>query len=902
MKKKVIFVSCILWGVVSAFAAATPLEYGKVTEARWVYAAPTGDDFSTSICARLEFEIDKTKKVAKAWFYSCREKCDNLYVNGEGFGCTLWPDFKSLTGHVIASGGEITHFVKPGKNVIAMKLRWRKNRNRADKNRCCGFILRGAVEYADGTKAEFVSKAERVKVSEVEENGWQRREFDDSVWQRGYEIGDATSYPWARYSDLVRQFGTPEECAAYQEWLKKGGGGFPEEKLLAEPDSPNAKVVFSGRTPGIETNGRIIPPYSLMEVRLVPGETTDEMVRHASERGLRLYGLDRFLRGKYEAADGSYDFTQFDGGVRRILALDPEARFLLYYRNGAEMPSGWVEKHPDELVGFAKVTPGRKGFGDFKASPAVPSFASKVYREEERRFWKAFGDYARSQPWGRRIIGIHCGYGGSGDGMPCGCHAMPDTGKRMTEAFRRYLEKKYKTDAELQESWGDQKVTRRTAMVPDCAQRMATGNVIRDLADPRDRRLEDYYDCYTLEFQDFMIDFGKAVKEALPGCLAGAYFGYAILSYSPEGMTTRIDKLLESEYFDYFYSTTKGYNLLDGMRRILVDRCRKHGKLCSIEGDVRPHTAIGFGGEKEIVCTTPQDSRATFGKMVGNGLIWGTGWQAVDFGPAQSGVGKYWFDCDEALDSFEIANKLWKRLWEHPSDTPNEIAVVMDPDGPWRDGVGDRDVCEIREQKMVENPISALNLSGYAWNLVSLEEYASSEHRYRVVVFMNTMAMTKELGKAAAKAKKDGTYEVWCNQAGLRGEKGYIKDALERLTAGAKEFKRFEFPPVEPALWAKIFAAAGCKALTKPGFYVARNGDLIEIFSTGKKFEHSGWGMNCAKRFLDLSGDLEIELGADIDQAVDLYTRERYEVKEGVLSLHTEYPRTWLLKVRRKEN
>ena len=64
--------------------------------------------------------------------------------------------------------------------------------------------------------------------------------------------------------------------------------------------------------------------------------------------------------------------------------------------------------------------------------------------------------------------------------MPTGAHCMPDTGKRMTEAFRRYLQEKYATDADLQRAWGDDAVTRATASVPD--QKLRMGSALGDNA------------------------------------------------------------------------------------------------------------------------------------------------------------------------------------------------------------------------------------------------------------------------------------------------------------------------------------------------------------------------------------------------------------------------------------
>ena len=82
----------------------------------------------------------------------------------------------------------------------------------------------------------------------------------------------------------------------------------------------------------------------------------------------------------------------------------------------------WLEKNPDECVRYAIEDPKKsKSYGDYSGNPFVPSFASAAYRAEVRKLVMSLGEYSRSQPWGRRVIGMHDAYGGSCDGMPFGC-------------------------------------------------------------------------------------------------------------------------------------------------------------------------------------------------------------------------------------------------------------------------------------------------------------------------------------------------------------------------------------------------------------------------------------------------------------------------------------------------
>ena len=203
----------------------------------------------------------------------------------------------------------------------------------------------------------------------------------------------------------------------------------------------------------------------MMECEMVPDPASESIIRKCAAMGLHLYGVQRFNRLKYQRPDGTWNFDAFGPGLCRILQLDPEARFVISYQNANQrLAKGWAKKHPDELVGYARKTNLKH---EYAGNAVAPSLASEVYRAEERAFWKAFGEYARNQPWRRRLIMVHCAVGGSGDGMPCGCHCMPDTGKRMTEKFRAALTAKYKTDDALRKAWADQAVTLETATVPD---------------------------------------------------------------------------------------------------------------------------------------------------------------------------------------------------------------------------------------------------------------------------------------------------------------------------------------------------------------------------------------------------------------------------------------------------
>lgn len=933
----------------AAFAGLTKPLPKSISEVQWIYAPPA-DNPPTNACLRLAFDVKKP--VRRAYFYTFLEKCKGKWLDGKPVRLPYWKPFANYRGHVKANGMDMTSQMTVGRHVLAFRLDYWPQK-------CCGMILRGEIEYKDGERQTLLSTADQFKASGKEEPGWKEPGFDDSKWSPAWEQGDARLPPWGRFGETMRIYASPQEYAFYTNYLATGGGAqYDVKRLLAEPDTPNARVVYSGGTPGIETNGKVLPPYVPTELPLEANEASERYLTHLREAGISIVGIVRFRRSKYAIEGGRYDFTEFGGGVRRMLALHPEARFFLYYRNGGGLPAGWADAHPDELVGYAVKNKNMKESA-YTGNARVPSFASKLYRDEERAFWREFGDYVRSQPWGRRILGVHCGYGGSGDGMPCGANCMPDTGKRMTEAFRKYLAEKYGSDEALRKAWGDGAVTIAEASVPDRTLRCGSGMYLRDISDPRDRRVADYYDCYHKVFAEFMIDFGDAVKSALPGRLVGAYFGYYILGYSPEGNTARIGELLRSDRIDYFYATTRGYCLTDCLHRNIASLCRQYGKFTSIEGDVRPHNSLLFAPEKWR-CKSPEESRSTFSKVVATALVRGTGWQMVDFG-INNTKAEPWFDTQEALEPMSVAVREWNARWRNPVSTPNEVAVVFDLDQVWKQGHAKRHLTEVLANNLATYPMQSLNFSGIPYDLMVPEGYLASKNRYRAVVFLNLFEADGKLRRSIRdRLAADKTTAIWCYAPGLIDSgKGFSEVAMKDLTGiklgikreqcafvmqdasgaettlfGAKrEWKDaprafvqdrsaaalakwkddgtvsiarkrlsdgttsifFGMAPHEPATWAKLLADAGCHAFTPHGFMVRRGNGILEVFS-GKGATIPPESKLHEKQ-LSQSGRVELSLPKGMTIGRDLFTGERPVRSGGRLLLKSDRPRTWMFKI-----
>ena len=792
MKKKSFVFGVAVVALQLTAAVRAMAESGRyVSESRWLYVHPdpeTGKPPSNGY-VRITFDLPRSP-ATNAWVYVFRNGGRDMYVNGKPVNGVPAPELKRYSGHVKGVKLSFAEDLRPGRNVLAFKL--------VDRDpRFQGLILRGDVHCADGTHVHLSSSAKMSRASGGPVDGWNRADFDDSGWKPGFERGDVLMPQWRFAGPVMHVYMTPEEFAAYRERMCRG---FPEARLLSEPDRPDVRIVYRGDTPGVEVNGRIHPPYVMSEVEIGDSRyhaDRNEVLAACRRMGMNFLCVKRVGRSTFERSDGGYDFTEFDLNIRAVFARHPDAYIVIYYRNGGNMPTGWERRHPGELAGFA-VPSARTAAHDYSATPKVPSFASEFYREDERRFLLAFGAFARSQPWGRRIVGIHCGYGASGDGMPAGCFCLPDTGPRMTEAFRRHLAKKYGDDASLRKAWGDPEVTLSAATVPDRVQRMGTGLFLRDLSDPRDRRLMDYYECYHREFEDFIISFCRSVKEAFPGCLAGAYHGYTSLGYVPEGMTARFTRALASPYVDYMWATVHGNSRMDGLSRHMMSPFHRLGKLSSMEGDDRiyraylPGQIVNPGGKPLSSFKsyhTPEESRSTMSKVAANALMNGCGDQMVDFGRG----GVKWFNCPEALEPLAAGIAEWRRFFDDPPEKAADVAVVMDPDQQWRQGTVERKRQFFTDQSIHVLTRQTLNFSGMAADVYAPEDFLACGRRYRAVVFLDLFETDAELRAAIrAKVRRPGVTSLWCIAPGVVGPDGYDEAAMEDLTGMSLKVRRDE--------------------------------------------------------------------------------------------------------------
>jgi len=937
MGKFIILTLSLMAGILSLHGGNLPEIPKSISEAQWLWCGPVENPPKEAFF-RNEFVINKPVK--RAYFYAYLEGGTNVYVNGTRVSVRLWEPFRYYRGHVKGSGAEIAHLLKTGKNVLAVGGMKTGRSHR-------GFILRGDIEFTDGTRQTLVSSAKQFLASGTASAGWENTDFDVSGWTPALEMGDVRTKNWSIYGDVPRIYCTPDE---YQRYINLYTHGFPGKKLLGEPENPEVKVVFNKLTPGISVNGEVFPIYTLSSTDVNSDEGM-EIIRRGYRMGLPFYIIsvnDQTCSGEV----GHYDFNTLDLNIRRLLALNPDAKIIFSYR-GVPL-NQWLKRNPDECQEYAikRDNPSYISW-TYWYNPLTNSFASRKYREEVvTAFVKALAEFSLRQPWGRRVVAMQIQYGGSADGMPFGCHSMPDTGKRMTEAFRRYLTEKYSSDRELQKAWGDPQVTLQTAAVPDQFQRLGSGTLIRNPEDPKDRRLADFYDCYHREFSGMIEEFGKAVKKYFPGRLAGAFYGNMQLGYTPEGSTANFEPLLTSPYIDYLNGTTVGYNLTDGLHRIMSVPLRKYGKFTSIEADIRTHR----GGELQWRCKTPAETRATMTKVIGNSLFHGCGYHIVDFGRD-----KKYFLCDEALEPIRQSIVLWKKYFHESPENDSDVAVIVDPNQIWMQGSAVYSENNPFGHGIMSHTLQTLTFSGYSYDWMTLDDYLEDSKPYRAVIFLNLFAISAEKQqKLLKKLRQPGVTAIWNFAPGIVSENGYSEISMKNLTGlelkYAKEKRLFSalqndgrplkmfingdkwqaaprvfavdanaeilarylddntpaavrkkladgstavfsgIPVNDSLLWAELLSKAGCHAFTTPGFFVRKNSKLLMVYSGkgGKVAPES----SVSVPYISQAGKVVVTLEKEAECVTDIFTGKVIAEKVKQFTLESDTPHTWVLEIR----
>ena len=231
---------------------------------------------------------------------------------------------------------------------------------------------------------------------------------------------------------------------------------------------------------------------------------------------------------KFVDADGNLDKKRYAkdiiANMTALTGRNPNANFKIYYH--LYMPPAWCKKHPQELI---RLDNGVQTLAMTPEKSLQPSCASELWRKQMGNIITESIEILQNSPFADRVPYFRVCYGNCGEWNNFGYaeQAYVDISKPMQNAFRKYLQKKYKTDAALQKAWNTPGITFASDdLVPTREHRWKGGNFVR--ANGADgMRSVDYYEFWQKYSAETVIHFAKIVKKASKGkMLTGAYFGY----------------------------------------------------------------------------------------------------------------------------------------------------------------------------------------------------------------------------------------------------------------------------------------------------------------------------------------------------------------------------------------
>lgn len=166
-----------------------------LSETQWIWfdegdprkSAPLGHRWF-----RRSFELPKSAVVTSAVFRITADDQVDIYLNGRLLG--------SRSGHTSAKELDVTHLLRPGRNVIAARAE-----NRGDKPNPAGLVAWLQAELADGTNFT-VSSDKEWRAFNKEVAGWEQPDFEDASWPTAKMLAEVGAGPWGkvRYAESRR--------------------------------------------------------------------------------------------------------------------------------------------------------------------------------------------------------------------------------------------------------------------------------------------------------------------------------------------------------------------------------------------------------------------------------------------------------------------------------------------------------------------------------------------------------------------------------------------------------------------------------------------------------------------------------------------------------------------------
>ena len=529
-----------------------------------------------------------------------------------------------------------------------------------------------------------------------------------------------------------------------------------------------------GGTPALWRDGQPVTPMIFWQSYPLQYE-----VEAFSKEGIDLFSF--FRSGQHYAhpywrADGTFDFTFLDEGIRELFRFAPQAYCMP--RLFATAPQWWIEQNPGETCQFSldvKVTP-RESF----ASDKCLSEMGAAYRQAVRHIVEA--DY------GPRVLGIHVTNGPWGENFywdAAAPHSASPPGSDVSEPMRRalidYTRTKYGNDvARLRRAWNDDSLTFDTIQVPGVEQRKATvDGAWRDPA--QSRAVMDYFECHNQVVVRMLDHYCRIVKQASDGkLLTLVFYGYTQDENWPIECDHRaISQLLRLDSVDMLSAPHTYYRRGlggDALMRQYLGSATLHGKLFFDEGDDQTHLErLKPRPDHRAYALTAEHSKTFLYREFGNMATHGIGLWYMDLNGG-------WFRDAELVDAVGRMKKWADVSMHHCRKRDSQVAVISAPESEFYLNYRKSPGNEIG-YGLYHDQVGEFFRAGAPFDWYLIDDLAAIKDRgYKVYIFLDCFYLTDAQRNTIRQLQSGDRTLMWFYAPGYASHDNLSKTRMEELT------------------------------------------------------------------------------------------------------------------------
>ncbi len=500
------------------------------------------------------------------------------------------------------------------------------------------------------------------------------------------------------------------------------------------------------------------------------------------------------------------DWKPVDAILNTAIKSNPNV--LLIPRIGVYAPDWWNKQHPDELMKWEKGN-----------HPQIASPASTVFLQEASVRMKLLIEHLEST-FGDRIAGYHPNGQNTGEWFYMDSWEPDLNGYSRCDrdAFRKWLQNKYKTDAALQKAWHNSSVRLVSCEVPSAARRhMSPGGIFRDPNTEQD--IIDFVAFQNESMANTVNTLARVVKTTAKNRkLVLMFYGYlhefgAMSTGSGSSGHYSLRQILDCPYIDIVCSPISYFDRgrgQSGPSMTAAESVTLAGKMWLNEDDTRTYltTEEKFPGAEHVLKDAAQTNEL-LKRNVGQEAVrnFATWWMDL---PASG-----WFDDPVLWTEMKKMDKLDQYFLKKPIAYHPEIALVTDLDSMkmlsnGADKVAGPLVSEVRRE---------LSRIGAPYGSYLLDDVVAGRVKAKMYVFCAAYKLNAQQRSALKKATK-GSMCIWAYAPGYFDGSKVSLESMQQLTG----FK------LKPVRLDKAYATPVAKEIAKSIFFV-RSEQISPLFA-----------------------------------------------------------------------